>query len=407
MESLKIDMMDYDYDLPNGQIAEYPLEDRASAKMLKIEAKSGKMQHHKFSDIKDILPDDSLLVLNSTKVIFARIFVSKPTGGRAELLLVEPVTPSNDPQIVMNQTGLCIWECIVGGRKINDGLILRDDKHLLNAEIIRRKNNEALVKFTWNDRETFAEILSKTGKVPLPPYIKRESEESDKNSYQTVYAREEGSVAAPTAGLHFTDDILKDIREKNIQTSELVLHVGPGTFMPVESDDIFNHSMHSEQFLVAKSCLKKIHEALKEGKKITATGTTSVRTLESLYWLGVKYINHPTPKNSGLELGQWEPYAMAQKGDLPPADKVIKYFLDSMRKTKSDTIYGRTSLFIIPGYEFKIVNNLITNFHLPKSTLVLLVSAFMGKELWKKSYDEALKEGYRFLSYGDTSFIEG
>jgi S-adenosylmethionine:tRNA ribosyltransferase-isomerase len=399
---------DFDYDLPKNQIAEYPMPNREDSKLLFVESSTGNMEHYNFSNIPDLLPKDSLLVLNVTKVISARLFMKKSTGGNAELLCVDPIYPSVDPQITMQAKGSCRWKCIIGGRKLIPGstLTLRDDNSndILKALIINRDENTAEIEFNWSPVNiSFSEILSLYGVIPLPPYIKRNIEETDKNRYQTVFADYDGSVAAPTAGLHFTPNILEQIKSKNITTAEVTLHVGPGTFQPVETDFISEHKMHEERIIISKSVLLKLISQLSDSnsnKKIIATGTTSLRTLESLYWLGAQL--NENDNNINLHLSQWTPYNF--KTDIT-AQNALQNIVDHLTINNMHYFVASTSLFIVPGYEFKIAGGLITNFHLPKSTLLLLVSAFVGGELWKVIYKNALDNNFRFLSYGDSSLL--
>jgi S-adenosylmethionine:tRNA ribosyltransferase-isomerase len=396
-----INLNDYDYELPASRIANFPLEERANSKLLFVEKKSGKIQHRVFRELPDLIPENSFLLVNSSKVISARIFVQKATGAKVEILCVEPVEPSIDPQIAMTAKAYCIWNCIIGGKKIkeNSELFLKNDKLTFTAKIISKNEQNAVVKFEWNEDISFSELLTKIGHIPLPPYIKREDIESDKERYQTVYAEYEGSVAAPTAGLHFTDDVLKKIKNRNIEIANLILHVGPGTFKPIDTDNIAEHDMHSEMIIINRDTLQNIVNAIQENKYIIATGTTSMRTIESLYWLGVKNINSEIFQD---KLEQWDCYNLEQT--ISPVQSFQK-IIDYMNLMKIDNLSFRTSLLIVPGYKFKIVKGLITNFHLPKSTLILLVAAFIGKELWQKSYKEAMENEYRFLSYGDSSLL--
>ncbi len=403
-----INLKDYHYKLPQERIAYYPSGKRDESRLIFSDVAKGNIGHGKFSDISSLIPENSLLVVNSTKVISARIKAQKPTGGKAEILCVDPVFPSADPQITMQAKGECSWNCIIGGRKICDGMKLLpeypDSSIQFSAEITTKDKNEALVKFSWADKSiSFAEVLEKIGKIPLPPYIKRKAEENDKDRYQTVYANTDGSVAAPTAGLHFTNDILEKLNKKGINKRELILHVGPGTFKPVDADDISGHEMHTEQVFVDKALIREIISTRESGNKIVATGTTSVRTLESLYWFGLKLIKGDKEYQQ-LELTQWEPYNSMAEGSLPGLRESLDAIISWCDNQQTEVISGYTSLFIMPGYDFKIIDGMITNFHLPGSTLILLVAAFLGRALWKRIYDEALQQNYRFLSYGDANF---
>jgi len=401
-----VKLEDYDYQLPKDRIALYPLPVRSESRLLAADARNGAIAHLHFNDITGLLPSDSLLILNSTKVIAARLPFRKPTGGSAEILCVEPVHPSSDPQLVMAEKEACSWKCIIGGRKILEGMTLvpdsREDMSGLRATIRQRTGNEAIVDFAWKDAGPFVNILEYYGITPLPPYIKREAENTDKTTYQTVYADKEGSVAAPTAGLHFTPEVLQSLKNKGITVSELILHVGPGTFQPIETD-LQSHIMHSEMFITGRDFLERI--IVNSGKKIVCTGTTSLRTMETLYWLGVKAL-HGTLSPSDVYLTQYEPYEfLGSQAELPGLEASfteLRNFMDVNGLTK---LTGRTQLFIVPGYTFHTADALITNFHMPKSTLILLVAAFIGKDLWQRAYTEAISDKYRFLSYGDSSLL--
>ncbi len=446
-----INLEDYNYSLPHEKIALFPLEDRAESKLLLVNRNRQEITHHIFNEISDLLPKNSVIFVNKTKVIAARLLMKKSTGGVVEILCVEPVLPSTDPQIALSAKERCRWKCIIGGKRVNAGTVLTSANEVnLNTKIIEKSGQDAIVEFTWGNilrqaqsysrpqtadgrRESitnyelritnedkakiltdngqlttdngisFADVLEKFGKVPLPPYIKREVENQDKNRYQTVYAESDGSVAAPTAGLHFTDEIINKIKNRGIGIEELTLHVGPGTFKPIDTDKISEHKMHSELIIVTKSLLENLLKSIIEKKYIIATGTTSLRTLESLYWVGQQILcNCLIIKNDEFELGQWDAYKLPK--DIS-AQESISAIINYLEKNNLNELRGRTELLIIPGYEFKIVNGLITNYHLPKSTLILLVAAFLGKDLWQKTYNEALNNNYRFLSYGDSSLL--
>jgi S-adenosylmethionine:tRNA ribosyltransferase-isomerase len=455
---------EFDYILPKEKIALFPTENREESKLLFADCTNNKIEHYKFKDITNLLEPVSLLVVNNTKVIAARILVRKASGGKAEILCTEPVSPSNDPQIAMKTQGSCEWSCIVGGRAIGVGTILKTevlstprfsvgtkntnessstprfsvgliDNNLglqntdessstprfsvglidnsvgliadlnLSCEIMQKDGMEAVVRFSWQPENlTFADILTELGKIPLPPYIDRENVESDKTRYQTVYAKNDGSVAAPTAGLHFTNTILKSLTEKNITRTNLTLHVGPGTFKPVSDEGIANHTMHEEQIFVSRHSLESLYRQYSRGKKVIAVGTTSLRTLETLYQVGTNLYNHNYSnfENHAFMLDQWEAY---EEKTFPEPKDSFKALLDYMDENKLDILTGKTKLFIIPGYEIKTIDGIITNFHLPKSTLIMLVSAFLGGEYWKEIYSTALENDYRFLSYGDSSLL--
>ncbi|MCK5741338.1 MAG: S-adenosylmethionine:tRNA ribosyltransferase-isomerase [Chlorobi bacterium] len=412
----------YFYDLPKEKIADYPLEDRASGKLLVADVNTGEIKHKVFSDISEIIPKDTILVLNTTKVIAARIFMKKPTGGKVELLCVDPVSPSVDPQVTMLSRNTCQWKCLVGGRNLNPGMLLTLDESVyqnikLTAELIDRVDNEALVKFTYENfiaedkNMTFADVLDIIGNVPLPPYIKREAEEEDKERYQTVYAEADGSVAAPTAGLHFTPEVLSGIKKKGIEILNVNLHVGPGTFKPIDGNDISDHNMHVEQFSVSTANIKAFAAFFNNNPNsgLTATGTTSLRTIESMYWIGVKLLlskGKADVKDGFLTLSQFESYEIteseAKLPDCAESFSALAAFADAENLSE---IHCKTQLFIVPGYDIKTVKTLITNYHMPKSTLILLVATFAGYDLWRKIYNAALGTDYRFLSYGDSSVL--
>ncbi len=402
----EIDLGKFDYDLPEHRIAEFPEPDRQKSRLL-VSRPCG-IEHRRFYEIPELLPENSLLIINNTKVIAARILMSKPTGGRAEILAVDPIDPSNDPQITMQARGKCIWNAIIGGRRIREGVELAPAADYpgidFSAKILNRSENRATVEFRWSPSDmSFAGALARIGRVPLPPYIHREAVESDTERYQTGYAEREGSIAAPTAGLRFTPEILGQLDDRGIDRAELILHVGPGTFRPIDSADIARHEMHSEQIFISKSSINKIIRAIESGKKIIATGTTSVRTLESLYWHGVKLIRNEAGRN--IEIAQWDPYRLAVERELPSNAEALAAVTRELERSGMEFATGHTSLFIVPGFHFRIVDILITNFHMPKSTLILLVAAFAGLGRWRNIYDEALANGYRFLSYGDSSLL--
>jgi S-adenosylmethionine:tRNA ribosyltransferase-isomerase len=407
----EINLENYYYNLPQDRIAQFPEPDRSNSKFLLAKATTGEISHHRFSEIHELIPENSLLIINSTKVIAARLLLRKESGGKAEILCVEPVKPNNDPQLVMAATKSCTWKCIIGGKKIIPGMVLSPEFAFqeinLNAIILERNGNEAIVEFFWKpESESFASVLEELGNVPLPPYIKRDADENDKDRYQTIYAQNDGSVAAPTAGLHFTDEIIQKLKDKNIPICEVSLHVGPGTFKPIE-ESIQMHDMHSEQIFVNRKSIEMILSHLKTQKSpIIATGTTSLRAIESLYWFGMKLLIEPEKFKDTKELfvEQWDPYNITENSQKPHTI-VLEAILHWMYENQIEILTGKTKLFIVPGYEFKIVNGLITNYHIPKSTLILLVAAFLGDKLWRQVYEDAMRNGYRFLSYGDASIL--
>lgn len=404
----EIKLSDYDYNLPKSRIAAYPATNRDESKLLYYNVSSENINSYKFRDIATLLPRDSHLVLNSTKVIAARIMMLKPTGGKAELLCVEPLLPSTDPQITMAAVGSCHWECIVGGRNIIEGMTLKQENTnsdiSLNAKIISKHENKAVVEFSWQpQRLPFSEIINHEGIVPLPPYIRRDAEESDKERYQTVYAESQGSVAAPTAGLHFTDAILNEIKEF-AKVSRVLLHVGPGTFTPVEHEYVALHKMHREQIFVDKSMIEDLVDSMNNNRPIIAVGTTSMRTLESLYIFGLKLLSGYEAAEAKLEIRQWDGFEYTNSGRVASV-AVLEQVLEFMQSHNLSILSGNTELFIVPGYEFGLCRGIVTNFHLPKSTLLMLIAAFIGKDNYKKIYDYALERDFRFLSYGDSSLL--
>lgn len=388
-----ININDFNYDLPEDRIAKYLLQNRVKSKLLVANSTANTITHHTFEDVINLLPDNTSLYINKTKVISGRFYMVKETGGRAEILLVEPIEPSNDPQIALQATGTAVWKAIIGGKRIKAGSVLKEINGQLSAEILEKEANEVKVKLNW-ENGTFSELLLNSGVLPLPPYLNRESEEADKESYQTVFAKYDGSIAAPTAGLHFTNEILDKLKAKGIRLRELTLHVGPGTFLPVSTDNINEHKMHSEMFSINKSLLNNLLEDLEEERKIVCVGTTSIRTVESLFWAG----NNIEEFSRTKLVNQWAPY---EKNEVLSPIKSINNLINIM---KNEILQGKTELIIVPGYKFKFTDGLFTNYHVPKSTLLLLVSAFVG-EMWTDIYKSALDNNYRFLSYGDSSLL--
>jgi S-adenosylmethionine:tRNA ribosyltransferase-isomerase len=404
----EIDLEKYNYVLPKHRIAEFPLENRCQSKLLCVNKKTGVISHRIFKDIAYLIPNESLIIFNNTKVIPARLNLIKETGGAVELLCVEPSGATRDPQIAMQDRSESKWVCIVGGKKVTIGKVLQSVNKELFAEIIERYENKAIVRFFWKSGESFAEIIEKIGSVPLPPYIKREPVKIDNERYQTCYANYNGSVAAPTAGLHFTKDIINSIANNRNTLANVTLHVGPGTFKPIDSSDIICHDMHNEMIIVQKAEIEKILNYLRSNEKpsVIAVGTTSVRTIETLYWIGTLYYHDKLIINDGeVFLDQWLPYEIVKESKVLNAVDSFQSLLEFMVLNSIDVLKARTKLFIIPGYDFRVVTGIITNFHMPKSTLILLVAAFLGDELWRESYRVALGSDYRFLSYGDSSFF--
>jgi len=396
-----INLNDFDYNLPSEKIANFPLEDRSNSKLLYVNKNKKVISHHNFKEITDLLPLESVLIRNNTKVLPARIFLNKSTGGLIEFLLIEPIEPSKDYFINLNSNENLVWKCLFGGRLKNQKQLFFHNNNIdLVANIIEKLDeNIIIVKFDWKQKNlSFIQVLDEIGKMPLPPYIKRKALEIDKERYQTVYAKSFGSIAAPTAGLHFTDDIFNKIMSKNIGIIDITLNVGLGTFNPVKCQNVKDHIMHQELINISLDSIKKLYNSIIQNKKIICIGTTSVRTIETLFWWSVKLkIN----KFENFYLNQYECYNLENDFEKNILEELINYLeINNIKR-----IIGETQLFIVPGYKFKIVDGIITNFHLPKSTLVMLVAAFLGNSLWRDAYTEALNNDYRFLSYGDSSFL--
>ena len=383
---------DYNYPLPDERIAKYPLAERDHSKLLIY--RDGQVSEDRFFNVGNYIAPDSLLIYNNTRVIQARLEFHKSSGARIEVFCLEPLTP-HDYQLSLGSTTGCTWKCMVGNAKKwkEESLELRVERLELTLRAYKEQSlgNTYAVRFEWDgEKVSFAEILDAIGELPIPPYLNRKTEESDKTTYQTVYSRIKGSVAAPTAGLHFTERVLDDLRSRGIETDEVTLHVGAGTFLPVKTADANEHTMHTEIIAVPKTTIEHIIRKL---GKIVAVGTTSMRTLESLYFIGL----HPDKPS----VGQFEPYENAYSLSVRDSLQAIVEYLDATGQT---TLHAETQIMIKPGYTFKIVDQLITNFHQPQSTLLLLVSAFVGGD-WHTIYDYALSHDFRFLSYGDSSIL--
>lgn len=390
----------YDYPLPDGRIAKYPLEQRDSSKLL--EYRNGAVSEHVFRDIPDIVPSDAIMVFNDTKVVPARLHFQRETGAHIEVFCLEPVFPA-EYNLIFARTSSCRWKCIVGNVKKwkSDTLSLYNtdnDKTVenlaLKASLIERDGETSVVEFTWNGEVPFSRVLEICGSIPIPPYLNRDTEAIDQERYQTLYARFRGSVAAPTAGLHFTQEVLERIKAKGVDMETVCLHVGAGTFLPVKSSEISGHTMHREPFVVRRAFIEDLRRG---GRPVIAVGTTSVRTLESLYYVGVKCIENGQPE----DIGQWMPYEKDYSYSLEESLDAILQYLDSK---SLDELKVGTRIIIVPGYRFRVVDILVTNFHQPKSTLLLLISAFVDGD-WRKIYDYALSHDFRFLSYGDSSVL--
>jgi S-adenosylmethionine:tRNA ribosyltransferase-isomerase len=390
-----IDINEYKYELPPERIALFPLPQRDHSKLLVY--KQGVITPSQFTDLDQFLPAHSMLVFNNTKVIPARLLFKKETGAEIEVFLLNPVSPSPLVSVAMEAQGACEWHVAVGNAKRwNEGILRkRVGNHQLAATFIDRE--KSIVRFKWSDQLSFAEIISHMGATPLPPYLKREAEASDKERYQTIYSEKEGAVAAPTAGLHFTERVFEKLRERKITNDFLTLHVSAGTFQPVKAENALDHPMHAEQMVVSKTNL----ENLLNQESIVAVGTTSLRTLESLYWYGVKLAGEP---DAVFQIAQDEPYQENKRTKTIGRREAFENVLKKMIRDGETQSAGETSIYIVPGYQIKTANALITNFHQPGSTLMLLVSALVGKD-WKKIYQTALENNYRFLSYGDSSLL--
>ena len=399
-----IRISDFNYNLPDERIAKFPIAQRDHSKLLVY--RHGEVSDDTFYHLPDYLPEGALMVFNNTKVIQARMHFRKETGALIEVFLLEPADPT-DYELMFQLTSHCSWLCLVGNlKKWKEGTLKRDftikgEQLTLTATRRQMVGNSHWVDLEWNNANvTFAEILEEVGELPIPPYLNRNTEESDKTTYQTVYSKIKGSVAAPTAGLHFTEDVLHAIDEKGIDREEVTLHVGAGTFKPVKSEEIEGHEMHTEYICVRRETLEKLiaHDA-----KAIAVGTTSVRTLESLYYMGCRLVRNPDLSERELHIDQWEPYEERAGEEIPPVE-ALKHLLDWLDRNHLPALHSSTQIIIAPGYEYKIVKMLVTNFHQPQSTLLLLVSAFVKGD-WHKIYDYALTHDFRFLSYGDSSLL--
>ena len=407
METKRIHIKDYNYSLPDERIAKFPLAQRDHSKLLLY--KHGEVSEDVFYNIQNHLPEGALMVFNNTKVIQARLHFRKSTGALIEVFLLEPYVPADYEQMFQT-TGSCSWLCMIGNLKKWKGETLRRTFDVkgrevtLNAERREDVGKSYRVDFSWDDNTvSFAELLDSVGELPIPPYLNRETQESDKTTYQTVYSKIKGSVAAPTAGLHFTSDVLASLDNHGIDREEVTLHVGAGTFKPVKSEEIQDHEMHTEYICVHRQTLEKL---IKHNACAIAVGTTSVRTLESLYYMGVKLEKNLDISEDELHVCQWEPYEgeTFEMAAIVTPLKAIQNILAYLDRHSLNSLHSSTQIIIAPGYEYKIVKMLVTNFHQPQSTLLLLVSAFLHGD-WHKIYDYALAHDFRFLSYGDSSLL--
>ena len=402
IRALRID--DYDYPLPDERIAKHPLAQREQCKLLYN--KGGVIEDRHFWEVPSLLPEHSTLIYNNTRVINARLRFRKETGSTIEIFCLEPLLP-HDYEQIFQTTGHCVWQCLVGNSKrwkqgaLSQTIVIDGREVTLNATRGEQRGNAWEIHFEWDGGGncTFADVLDAIGEIPIPPYLNRDTEESDSSDYQTIYSHIDGSVAAPTAGLHFTDEVLAECDRRGVTRRELTLHVGAGTFQPVKSEHIGDHPMHYEFISVPRDVIIDIIDA---PGPVIAVGTTSVRTLESLYYIGQTLEDHPDADEQSLTVTQWMPYTTPCQISTRQALQNIVDYLD---RHQSDTYMGSTQLMIAPGFHYRIVDGMITNFHQPQSTLLLLVAAFVGQDRWRAMYDHALKHDYRFLSYGDAQFL--
>ena len=399
----RLRLSDFAYSLPEDRIARFPLEKRAESRLLVY--RGGEIGHRRFSDVPDELPEGCLVVFNDTRVIRARLHFFRKTGAHIELFLLHPREPQ-DIHLAMEARGSCIWQCMVGNKKRWKAtealeLALETATGPLHIQAHWHDREENQVRLSWDRPElAFADVLMQTGELPLPPYLNRKATSKDHVQYQTVYAAHEGAVAAPTAGLHFTPEVLAQLPQRSIGAEYLTLHVGAGTFMPVKQEAVWQHEMHSEHMRVSRENLIRLigHEG-----PVVAVGTTSMRVLESLYWLGLTLLRQPQASPALLRLSQTFAYEQAP-GSLPPTREALAALLDYLDRTSASHVVAETCIYLMPGYAFRLCDGLITNFHLPETTLLLLIAAFVGED-WRKIYAAALDEGYRFLSYGDSSLL--
>ncbi len=414
MNTKEIHISDYTYDLPDERIAKFPMAERDHSKLLLY--RKGEVGEDVFYNLPQYLPEGALMVMNNTRVIQARLHFRKETGALIEIFLLEPAMP-RDYEQMFQQTSRCQWLCLVGNQKkwiarhtstpgskkeiaLTREISIKDTKITVTATHKGEVGTSQLIELEWTGNVSFAEVIDVMGELPIPPYLNRETQESDKTTYQTVYSKIKGSVAAPTAGLHFTERVLSDIDARGIEREEVTLHVGAGTFRPVKSETIGDHPMHTEYIAVHRHTIERL---LAHNGEAIAVGTTSVRTLESLYYMGLKVLQNPDIAEDQLHVNQWEPYEEPKAKSQEPT-AILQALLDWMLRNELTVLHSSTQIIIAPGYDYKIVKMLITNFHQPQSTLLLLVSAFVHGD-WHKIYDYALAHDFRFLSYGDSSLL--
>jgi S-adenosylmethionine:tRNA ribosyltransferase-isomerase len=391
---MQLNTDDYTYSLTPDRIAVYPLDVRDQSNLLVYN--KGQITHTKFNCLATHLPSRCFLFFNDTKVIPARLHFTKDTGAEIEIFLLNPIEPSPLMIQAMQAERTCSWKCTIGNlKRWKEGTVLIKDLSGISLEASLIDRNEGYIKFSWNTADTFAEIVNRSGETPLPPYINRKSETADRERYQTIYSHYEGAVAAPTAGLHFTSNVFEALKDKSIQTDFLTLHVSAGTFQPIKVRNAAEHTMHNEQIVIKRHNV----ENLLKNSCIIPVGTTSMRTIESIYWYGVKLLSDP---DAQLHISQDDPYG--NRTELPTKEESLSAVIDYFDRYKLNEVTGQTSIYIVPGYRFQICKALITNFHQPGSTLILLVAAFIGHD-WRKVYQAALDNNYRFLSYGDSSLL--
>lgn len=399
-----IRLADHTYVLPSERIAAHPLPLRDESKLLVYRTDDRSIRHQTFRELPSLLPERSLLIVNRTRVIAARIRLAKPTGGVVELLLTDPLRPMKDPAVVLASHERSVWRGLIGGRNVQPGMVLKEPNSDLCATVIDRSGSEASVELSWERDISLSQVIDEVGQLPLPPYLHREAEEEDATRYQTVYAVEEGSVAAPTAGLHFTDEVLSALQSRGIERADCTLHVGLGTFRPVEAVDVKDHTMHAERFGITRDALLQMHRhATSDQPWVTVVGTTSLRTMESIYAVGAKILRDGRGAHPTVDVAQWDAFDTSLDG-YARAD-VFAAVLQWMDEKSVDEIWGETQLMVAPGCRIAMADALITNFHQPGNTLLLLVAGFCGGDQWRDVYNAALDNDYRFLSYGDSSLL--